>query len=652
MANVYQFGLGIGRGVRQFFIVAIPLVYLGVAVFFGALFWQQQDRFFASHLGNFLVQGRWQSDDTLRSLSDLRVDSRYGYFPLALPDAVSIEDLEGNLYYPEVIGYRVFDEEEFEVYFSQGLTLRFSSYEDGIAVDATQSEMPYQANRINISFLLQDSVTLLDEGLEVRLQVGSQNYAVEGDFDESRFDPEQSLMILQWVEELGFDRLNVSSNLFGQPRPFEQWLNDESIQSQRADRYENAIARYMGRAMPFFSARYNEGNGLWRSADNSFEFNVQATLTRVWQAASAGTLDALWPTFSEQGLTEHSEYPLWLRPWSGNLQPAWQRASAGFGASERLFGQQASSNSADLFSHRHLYTDLASAAPSQVVRVTGLARSVVATDTPAIIIYKVHFLLDALRNQNSNENLQGIQRQLEALEQHIVFLKRGIYLFNEEQILTKSMIDYAVLLAELERRDINIAYRTRRPIQAMRESLTLSALDFANLNGEIASYALWNNGRPQASESTIGFEYLYPLFNPTSDLPRVHLMSVGGVQRSLSVANSLSVRVLSETIVEMRLAYEQRRTHSLLLTNLIRHVRGVSVGSRRLTSSANLDLVGEGYSYDSATRTLFIKLAQSADVESIRIEIEPPPPPPPKEDADASEETTPAASESNDRRRR
>ncbi|NIZ46957.1 hypothetical protein PVA44_03210 [Entomospira nematocerorum] len=618
---------------RQFFFVVIPLMYLGVGIFIGWVYFEQQDRLFRSHVGNFFIQGRWESDDTLRSLEDLRVDSRYGYFPLGEVNAVAIQDTDGMIYHPSITGYKVISDEEFIVEFSQGFSLQFFSYEDGIAIEAIQDEMPYSVEQVYLYFELNPAATLLQDGIDTRLQLDGLNYAIEGNFEESRYLPDSKQISLQWVDNVGFDRLHISSNLFGQPKPFSQWVNDtEQIELWR-DRYQSTIDRYLSRAKPYFSQRYNAENGLWRNlVENKYEFNLPATLTRLPVKYTDLEFTKLWGEIQRQDLMAHRDFPLWLTPWSGQIVSAWSTAQRTFTTKERSWSQQINQGNS-IFSNKYVYVDVAIAAPQLIPRITTLARSVRADDTPAIILYKIHFLLQALKNQNSRENITAIQRQLESLERHIVFLKKGIYILFDDKLEIMTMLDYVLLLQAIETSPWSISYRNQSIVTAMRESLTLGAIDFSNPNGEIPRYALWNDGRPVVGDEYIGLEHFYSLFEPLRELPSVHLAAVGRDQRVLTAADNVTIRTLSPELMELRIEYQSRVSHYLVLTSLIRPVVDVSINGRKIAASSSLEQVKEGYFYDKERRLLYVKIQQSADVESVRITIEPPPPPPPpKED--------------------
>ncbi|NIZ40546.1 hypothetical protein PVA45_03335 [Entomospira entomophila] len=636
----------IAQTTRQFFFVVIPLLYLGVGIFIGWIYIQQQDRIFRSHVGNFFIQGRWESDDTLRSLEDLRVDSRYGYFPLGEFNAVAIQDDTGMIHYPSIAGYKVISDEEFIVEFSQGFSLQFFSYEDGIAIEAIQDEMPYTVEQVYLSFELNPSATLLEDGVDTRLQLDGLSYAIEGNFEESRYLSESKQISLQWVESMGFDRLHISSNLFGQPKSFAQWVADtEQIELWR-DRYQSTIDRYLSRAKPVFSQRYNADTGLWRNLVNDkYEFNLPATLTRLPVKQSGVEFTALWGEVQRQDLVRQSEFPLWLTPWSGQIISSWNAAQRTFSTQERAWSQQISQGS-NLFTNKHLYTDIAIAAPQLIPRLTTLARSVRTDDTPASIIYKVHFLLQALINQNSRENITAIQRQLEALEKHIVFLKKGIYILFNDRIEIMSMLDYAVLLQNIQRSPWSIPYRNQFIIESMIESLTLGAIDFSNPKGDIPQHALWNEGRPLASEEYLGLEHFYELFEPLRRLPTVHFASVGRDQRVLSAADNVVIRTLSPELIELRVESALKIAHYFVLTSLVRPVTDVTISGRRVPTASNLEQVKEGYFYDRERRLLYVKIEQSNTLENVRITIEPPPPPPPKEDEKTSaKETSPVTEE-------
>lgn len=129
-----------------------------------------------------------------------------------------IVDTNGVEHFPSVLSYKEVDVEQFVVYLSQGLELHFFSFDEGFALDVEHSEMPYQAQMVSLRFVPHADVSIVDDGLGVRFQLGAQNYAVEGDFEISTFNFEQNEMQLIWMDEIGFDRLQISSNLLGNQR--------------------------------------------------------------------------------------------------------------------------------------------------------------------------------------------------------------------------------------------------------------------------------------------------------------------------------------------------------------------------------------------------------------------------------------------------
>lgn len=596
---------------RLILIKIIPLFYVMILISVFIPSWFRADRLFSVRKRNFLVQGQWEDSGSERNLADIRVDFRYGYFPLGKFKAIKIIDTYNRVYYPELIGYQEITEKEFEVQFSHGLHVRFISLgDDGIAISALQDEMSYQVKHIIFDFVPNPDFTFIDSFHDLSVE-HSRSYSLESELGVSSFNEDRNQLILSWVDEnVGFDRLSLSNNFWGSLNGLQEWLDVVDLNLLES-RYEQASQRYMENI--YLSENTNKYEGF---------FSVPSILARVEYSRKEGTMPYALRHIREEMDALSLDFPIWLVPWSGRIVEYWSIMESQRVQQENTWKKYLSEDTLFANSDKYLYIDMAIKSPNLLSKATESARTIQQSDTIEAIMYKIHFLLWSLDNRQSNENLLALESHLNYIELFLRSSKRGIYIFDDNILHVQSMILYIDILSRIIDNDFNIQYKEQHILRTIYLGLFLGLIEFTSEKGEIPRYIDWNNGFPKSSDSYLGSEHLYLLFNSSSLIPRILLASSSLNHKIVSAVNINVVRNNSTGLeLELELRHDTLDSHYLVITN-VKNIIDAHISDRKLEFIENLDNATEAYFYDKSKQLLFIKIEQKDNIQLLSVRLE------------------------------
>lgn len=607
------------------YVVAIGLLVYGYLHRKGAHFTEDAGKFYLE--GEYTIPSVVQPVSALHRLQVHMALASLVFTPHHVAQVLLVDGTTRDLH---LQGYEVLDMEEgiFRLKFDYDVSVLLRTLPDGVAIESAAPHKALGVQALILPFFPKTDEVVADAD-QVMMVVGEQQFVMQAQNKNSSVSIADRTLTIFTINNEEFDEIIFSNNLFGAIRSFGLWLTDGIEERLTDETYAPILERYLNTSLTDFSLRFNSSTGLWANANGEETFSEAALMTMLMRGQQEKNFTEVLELLARAKVDKSAQLPISTSVYLGGMNTLAATHRSNSSARIQSFNASVGRGDRTIFANRWLMRDLFLDNSPQYSAVLSLAQASNPNDTVDILIGKMVFLLDSVREQPSAASVAAIREHLRRVQQSIVWLRRGLYILENDRLQFELMVQLGGLLVELSQD--SLFNRDAELFKAMGYDLIANALRFADMRGALPRFALWNNGVPRRSADLALVEELFPWLTQRRLYPRLALPNAAQRRAVYSASHGSVVLSTPEAnTMALSMVHPVGYTHQFMLQQPPAVVIGVQVGNVTLSRvNGNLDNVEQGWNYDTATRTLYVKMVQRSEREQVRVSLQPPPPPPP-----------------------
>jgi hypothetical protein len=615
--------------IQRFILIFVPLLYVMAIGLLVYGYMNREGVHFTEDVGHFYLEGEYTIPSVLQPVSSLRrlhVHTALASLVFSPRHSARLLLKDGTMRNLNLQSYDVIDMEEgiFKLEFDYDVSVLLRTLPDGIAIEGMAPHKALGVKALILPFFAKTDEVITDAD-QVMLMVGEQQFIMQTLNKDSGVSIADKTLTIFIVDD-NFDEIVFSNNLFGSIRPFSEWVAEGSDERLTDEEHALLLERYLSTSLADFSLRFNDTTELWTNTEG--KFNESALMTMLVNGQKENNFRDVLELLTRAKVDSSSQLPLSTSVYLGAIDTLYnirrtdsaariQTFPTTVGSDDRIFPPN--------FANRWLMRDIFFYNSTLYPSVLTLAQRSHANDTVDILIGKMFFLLDSMRQQSSTLSVTALHEHLRKLQQSIVWLRQGLHILENDQLQFVAMVELGGLLLELAQD--NLFSREAVLYKEIGYDLIASALRFIDTRGALPRFALWNNGVPRRTTDLVLVEELYPWLTQRKFYPQLTVVNIGQ-RHSIYSASQTPVVLTTPTANTLAffITHPVGYTHQFMLQQPPATVIGVQVGNTTLSQVVDsLESVDQGWTYDSNSRILFVKMVQRSEREQVRVALQPPP---------------------------
>ncbi|MBN2657459.1 MAG: hypothetical protein JXR86_10385 [Spirochaetales bacterium] len=598
---------------RRFYI--IPALYILMTGFFFFMHYTQQVSF-SRAIGNIELTGKATKGTPVRPSEIKRLNMFVNgmSFLFNSRKALQIETADGIIHKSVLTDYEE-GENSFTLFFDNEIRLEFSTdfADNKISVRANLPEtvppivnisLPFREDRgFALGYTEEDNTPVISNGETNFFLAMTNEYILDS----------QSDLIKIVVPDSNPVTLVIQETLVNKGRTAEKWYeqNSEDLSAP----YSEAVSTFVNNAFFGWNSRFNSKSGMWTDAEGEQDFNETTARSYLSESLTRGSYRTSASLIRTASVALENELTAWTAPYIGNIVDESRDLISGQNLERReLTAQLESANQALLTRDNLLDFMRSNRLENQIDKVLAMASTIEDNDSLNMKITKLQIINRAMNDSPGRDFNSFI---VDTVEKHILpsvnWLDEGLFLEEDGRINVENSFRAGRELLRSGDLLSNNFYRT------VGMKMIISILSRAGESAFLPAAIVTENNRISSEEGTILPEdFYYDLTENPYYVRQVPLDDIlGSGSWILTSASSQTIQKSPrETIVTIN--FPKGSIHHLAIKGVKPFVR-IYMHGMKWNSDPNFQRYSDGWVYDKATETLYVKIKHRVDNERLSI---------------------------------
>ncbi|MBB6482381.1 hypothetical protein [Spirochaeta isovalerica] len=598
---------------RRFYI--IPALYILMTGFFFFMHYTQQLSF-SRAIGNIELTGKATKGTPVRpsEIKKLNMFVNGMSFLFNSRKVLTIETADGITHKSILTNYEE-GENSFTLFFDNEIRLEFSTdfADNKISVRAdlpetvppiTSLSLPFKEDRgFALGYTEEDNTPVISNGETNFFLAMTNEYVVDSQND----------FIKIAVPDNNPVTLVIQETLVSKGRTAEKWYeqNSEDLSSE----YSEAVSTFVNNAFFGWNSRFNSKTGMWTDAEGEQQFNETTARSYLSESLTRGSYRTSASLIRTASVALENELTAWSAPYIGNIVVETRDLISDQNLERREIIAQLDAENQAILSRENLLDFMRSnRLENQIDKVLTMSSSILDSDSLGRTITKLQ-IINSVYNDYPDRDYDAFI--IDTVEQHILpsvnWLDEGLFLDEEGQVNVESSFRAGRELLRSGNLLDNDFYRT------VGMKMIISILSRAGESAFIPAFLITEDNRISSESGTILPEDFYydltenPYYVRQEPLDEI----LGAGSWILTSASSQTIQKSTrETIVTIN--FPKGSIHHFAIKGVKPFVR-IYMHGMKWNSDPNFQRYSDGWVYDKATETLYVKLKHRVDNERLSI---------------------------------
>lgn len=593
----------------------IPAVYL----LLGALFFYQhysQRKLFSQSIGNIELTSQ-STKGTLVNSSEIKKLNMYANgisFPFSSSNSLSVRTSDDILHFSKLKNFES-NEESFILHFENNISLIFKTdfADNKISIIADLPETVPPIKELNLPFLEDRgfSLTYSEEDNTPVITNGETNYFITLT-NEFKLDNDNRVFVIETSESSPITFM-IQETLVNKGRTAEKWYgqNDTNISAE----YNTALSNFVNNAFFGWNSRFNSKTGMWTDGSGVQQFNEITAMSYLSESLIRGSYRTSASLIRTASVNLENSLTASTAPYLGNIVVKGRQLITSQLADRRKINTLIQEEDRELLQIENLINIIRNIKlEEEIPNIVNMALIKSNNESLSDTMNRLEIIIDAydtIIDSNLDSKILDIIEK--TLLPSVSWLDEGLFLHTDDIINVEESFHFGKLLTDSGKILSNDFYTS------VGEQMIVSVLARAKESAILPENITIKDNRIFNETGTLLPEKIYRVLteNPYYTKQENLTETLGAGSWILTAAKDYSIQANGkETTININ--FPKASIHHFAIKGIKPFTR-IYMHNVKWNSDPNFQRYSDGWVYDKASQTLYIKLKHRVDNEQIKI---------------------------------